>query len=160
MITIGAKLPPVRLKKVTSTQVDTIDTTSYFAGKTTLLFGLPGAFTPVCSNEQVPSYVRNKESLKAKGVDQIACLAVNDFFVMQAWSKDLKAGEVIDFLADGSAEFTKALGLDLDLSDFGMGLRCSRFAMIVKDGMILSLNLEESAGTCGVSHGDQVLKTL
>lgn len=160
MITIGAKLPHVNLKKVTATQMSTVDTTSYLAGKTTLLFGLPGAFTPVCSNEQVPSYVRNKESLRSKGIDQIACLAVNDSFVMQAWAKDLNAGDAIDFLADGSAEFTKALGLDLDLTDFGMGLRCSRFAMIVKDGMVLSLNLEESVGTCGVSHGDQVLKAL
>ena len=160
MITVGASLPSLTLKKVTETNVDSVDTRSYFSGKTTLLFGLPGAFTPVCSGQQVPSYLKNKDALHAKGIHQIACLSVNDSFVMQAWAKDLGTSENIVFLADGSAAFTKALGMEMDLDGFGMGVRCKRFAMIVKNGTVDALYVENSAGECGVSHADQVLAIL
>ena len=128
-------------------------------GKKIALFGLPGAFTPTCSAKHVPGYVANFDKLKAKGVDEIWCFAVNDPFVMGAWARDQKANGKIRFMADGSAEYTKKLGLDFDLTGRGLGMRCQRFSMIVDDGVVKSLNIE-AAGKYEVSGAEKMLEQL
>jgi peroxiredoxin len=137
-----------------------ISTDELFNGKTVVLFGVPGAFTPTCHKSHLPSFVQNQDSLKAKGVDTVACLAVNDVFVMDAWSKASGADGKVLMLADGNAAYTKALGLDLDASGFGMGTRSQRFAMVVKDGVVQKLNVEPSAGQCTISGGQNILESL
>ena len=128
-------------------------------GRKVVLFGLPGAFTPTCSAKHVPSYVANYDKLKAKGVDAIACMSVNDAFVMGAWAKDQKSDDKIRMLADGSAEYTKSLGLEFDLTGRGMGLRCQRFSMLVDDGVVKTLNIE-GPGKFEVSGGETMLTQL
>ena len=128
-------------------------------GKKIVIFGLPGAFTPTCSAKHVPSYLQNLDALKKKGVDEIWCFAVNDPFVMGAWSRDQKAGGKIRFMADGSAEYTKKLGLDLDLNARGLGMRCQRFSMIVDDGVVKELNVE-APGEFKVSTAEHRLGQL
>jgi peroxiredoxin len=112
-----------------------------------VLFGVPGAFTPTCSNQHLPGYIQNAEALKAKGVDTIACMSVNDAFVMGAWGKAQSADPKVQMLADGSADYTKALGLDLDLMARGMGMRCKRFAILADDGVVKSVEIEANPGT-------------
>jgi len=126
-------------------------------GKKIAIFGLPGAFTPTFSAKHVPGYVQNFDKLKAKGVDEIWCFAVNDPFVMGAWSRDQKAGGKIRFMADGSADYTKKLGLELDLNARGMGTRSQRYSMLVDDGVVKTLNVE-APGKFEVSGGDTMLK--
>jgi peroxiredoxin len=123
------------------------------------IFGLPGAFTPTCSAKHVPSYLENYGALKAKGVDEIWCFAVNDAFVMGAWSRDQKAGGKIRFMADGSAEYTRKIGLELDLNSRGMGMRCQRFSMLVDDGVVKSINIE-APGKFEVSDAETMLRNL
>jgi len=125
-------------------------------GKKIAIFGLPGAFTPTCSAKHVPSYLNNHEALKAKGVDEIWCFSVNDAFVMGAWARDQKAGGKIRFMGDGSAEYTKKLGLELDLNARGMGMRCQRFSLLVDDGVVKQVNVE-APGKFEVSGGDTML---
>ena len=126
-------------------------------GKKIAIFGLPGAFTPTCSAKHVPSYLANFDKLKAKGVDEIWCISVNDAFVMGAWSRDQKAGGEIRFMADGSADYTKKLGLTLDLIARGLGLRSNRYSMLVDDGVVKTLNVE-GPGKFEVSDGATMLK--
>ncbi len=126
-------------------------------GKKIAIFGLPGAYTPTCSAKHVPSYLSNHDALKAKGVDEIWCFAVNDPFVMGAWCRDQKASGKIRFMGDGSAAYTKQLGLELDLNARGMGMRCQRFSMLVDDGVVKTLNIE-GPGKFEVSDGDTMLK--
>jgi glutaredoxin/glutathione-dependent peroxiredoxin len=128
-------------------------------GKKVVLFGLPGAFTPTCSAKHVPSYIADFDKLKAKGVDTIACLSVNDPFVMGAWGREQHAGGKVRMLADGSAEYTKTLGLELDLTGRGMGVRCQRFSMLVDDGVVKTLNIE-APGKYEVSGADTMLRQL
>ena len=128
-------------------------------GKKVVLFGLPGAFTPTCSAKHVPSYLSAYDRLTAKGVDTIACLSVNDAFVMGAWGRDQHADGKVRMLADGSAAYTKALGLELDLTARGMGVRCQRFSMLVDDGVVKALNIE-APGKFEVSGGDTMLAQL
>jgi len=128
-------------------------------GKKIAIFGLPGAFTPTCSAKHVPSYLQNMDQLKAKGIDEVWCFAVNDPFVMGAWSRDQKANGKIRFMADGSAEYTKKLGLDFDLNARGLGTRCQRFSMIVDDGVVKQLNVEQ-AGKYEVSGAEKMLEQL
>ncbi len=128
-------------------------------GKMVVIFGLPGAFTPTCSAKHVPSYLANYDKLKAKGVSDIICMSVNDAFVMGAWARDQKAGGKVRMMGDGSADFTKALGLELDLVAKGMGVRCQRFSMLVEDGVVKTLNIE-APGKYEVSDGDTMLKQL
>ena len=128
-------------------------------GKKVVIFGLPGAFTPTCSAKHVPSYLANYDKLKAKGVDDILCMSVNDAFVMGAWARDQKAGGKVRMMADGSADFTKALGLVFDLTGKGMGVRCQRFSMLVDDGVVKTLNIE-APGKYEVSGGDTMLAQL
>ena len=128
-------------------------------GKKIAIFGLPGAITPTCSAKHVPGYVANFDKLKAKGVDEIWCFAVNDPFVMGAWSRDQKAGGKIRFMADGSADYTKKLGLELDLMGRGMGMRCQRFSLIVDDGVVKKINVE-APGKFEVSNAETMLGQL
>jgi len=128
-------------------------------GKKVVIFGLPGAFTPTCSAKHVPSYLANYDKLKAKGVSEIVCMSVNDPFVMGAWARDQKTGGKVRMMGDGSADYTKALGLVLDLTAKGMGVRCQRFSMLVDDGVVKTLNIE-GPGKYEVSDGDTMLKQL
>ena len=128
-------------------------------GKKIAIFALPGAFTPTCSAKHVPSYIQNYDALKGKGVDEIWCFAVNDPFVMGAWSRDQKAGGKIRFMADGSADYTKKLGLELDLMGRGMGMRCQRFSLIVDDGVVKKINVE-APGKFEVSNAETMLGQL
>ena len=128
-------------------------------GKKVVLFGLPGAFTPTCSAKHVPSYLSNYDKLKAKGVDEVACVSVNDAFVMGAWARDQHTGDKVRMLGDGSAEFAKALGLTLDLNARGMGTRSQRFSMLIDDGVVKALNVE-APGKYEVSDAETMLKQL
>jgi peroxiredoxin len=157
-IKAGDKIPSIELKTMTSDGPDGITTDDLFNGKKVILFGLPGAFTPTCSAKHVPGYVQHADAIKAKGVDSIACISVNDAFVMGAWGKDQNVGDKVMMLADGSAEFTKAAGLELDLVDRGMGVRCQRFSMIVDNGVIQSINIDE--GTFDKTSAEQALSDL
>ena len=128
-------------------------------GKKIVLFGLPGAFTPTCSAKHVPSYLQNIDKLKAKGVDDVICMSVNDPFVMGAWARDQKTGGKIRMMGDGSADYTKALGLEFDLAAKGLGLRCQRFSMLVDNGVVKVLNIE-APGKYEVSDADTLLKQM
>ncbi len=128
-------------------------------GRKVVVFGLPGAFTPTCSAKHVPSYVAAYDKLKAKGVDAIACMSVNDAFVMGAWARDQHTGDRVRMLADGSADYTKALGLELDLIKRGMGVRCQRFSMLIDDGVVKVLNIE-APGKYEVSDAETMLRQI
>ena len=128
-------------------------------GKRVVIFGLPGAFTPTCSAKHVPGFVANHDKLKAKQVDEVWCIAVNDAFVMGAWGREQKAGGKVRMMADGSAIYTKALGLDMDLTARGMGVRSQRYSMLVEDGVVKGLNVEQP-GKFEVSDADTMLKRL
>lgn len=128
-------------------------------GKKIAIFGLPGAFTPTCSAQHVPGYVAQADKLKAKGVDEIWCISVNDAFVMGAWGRDQKATGVVRMMADGSAQFTKALGLEFDLTARGMGIRSQRYSMLVEDGVVKQLNVEQP-GKFEVSNAETLLSQL
>lgn len=129
-------------------------------GKTVVLFAVPGAFTPTCSIAHAPAFVAMADKIKAKGVDAILCVSVNDAFVLDAWAKQLDPEGRVRFLADGSATFTKAIGMELDATGFGMGVRSHRYAMIVKDRVVTHLEQEENPGVCTVSGADAVLAAL
>ncbi|WP_058020729.1 peroxiredoxin [Pseudohongiella spirulinae] len=157
-VNTGDKIPASTLKTMGSEGPENITTEEIFAGKKVVLFAVPGAFTPGCTVTHLPGYVVNADKIKAKGVDTIACMAVNDAFVMSAWGKSQNAEEIL-MLADGNGDFTAALGLELDASGFGMGKRSQRFAMIVDDGVIKYLALEQGAGV-DVSAAEKILEQL
>jgi peroxiredoxin len=146
MIKVGDRLPSATFNVMTSEGPKPRTTDEIFAGKKVVLFALPGAFTPTCSNNHVPGYRDNFDALKAKGVDTIAVTSVNDAFVMGAWQKAQSCEGKIEFLADGSAKFANAIGLGLDLTERGMGLRSKRYSMLVEDGVVKTLNIEEGPG--------------
>lgn len=143
-MTIGNKIPSLQLKYAGEKGPADITTDEIFNGKKVVLFAVPGAFTPTCSAAHLPGFVVNVDAIKAKGVDTVVCMAVNDAFVMGAWSKAQNAEHIL-MLADGNAEFTRALGLELDGTGFGMGIRSKRFAMVVNNGVIELLNVDEKA---------------
>ncbi len=157
-ISVGDKVPEMDLQVMDGNSVENISTAKIFGGKKVVLFALPGAFTPTCSKAHLPGYVVRADEILAKGVDQIACLSVNDAFVMDAWGKSQNAEEIL-MLADGSAKFTETVGLQLDLVDRGLGIRSDRYAMIVEDGVVTALNHEEP-GAFEVSDADTILKLL
>jgi peroxiredoxin len=157
-IAIGQRIPPATLVKVTDDGPESIDSDAFFAGRTVALFAVPGAFTPTCSAKHLPSFVEHLDELKAKGVDEIACTSVNDAFVMKAWAKQGDAAG-ITMLADGNADFARALGLSTDSSRFGMGIRSQRYSMLVEDGVVKQLNVEQP-GEFRVSSGDYLLGAL
>ena len=158
-IKIGDKIPSVKLKHMTADGPKEALSDELFAGKKAVLFALPGAFTPTCSAKHVPGFVNNFDALKAKGVELIACLSVNDAFVMGAWGKDQKAEDKVLMLADGNADFTKAVGLDADFSGYGMGTRSQRYAMLLEDGVVKVLNVEKP-GAFEVSTAETILAAL
>ena len=137
----GQKIPAAQLMKMGEKGPEPVQTEAFFAGKKVVLFAVPGAFTPTCSQAHLPGYVVHGDEIRSKGVDTIACLSVNDAFVMDAWGRSSNAEEIV-MLADGNAEFTEAMGLQLDASGFGMGARSQRYAMIVDDGVITKLAIE------------------
>jgi peroxiredoxin len=157
-IAIGDKLPNVKLVKVTDDGPDAVQSSDYFAGKKVALFSVPGAFTPTCSAKHLPGFVDKADELKAKGIDEIACTAVNDAFVMGAWNK-ASGSENITMLADGNGELVEAVGLVMDGSGFGMGKRGQRFSMVINDGVVEQLNVEEP-GKFEVSSADHMLNQL
>ncbi len=155
----GDKIPEATLQRMGASGPEPVTTGELFAGKKVAFFAVPGAFTPTCSAKHLPGFVTNAEALKGKGIDTIACVSVNDAFVMGAWAKDQGTGDKVEMLADGSGLFTKAIGLEFDASKFGMGTRCQRFSMIVNDGTVEELNVE-APGAFEVSTAEYMLKQL
>jgi len=158
-ISKGDRLPSTTFTKMTENGPEAVQSDEYFAGKTVALFSVPGAFTPTCSAKHLPGFVDKSDALKAKGVDEIACTAVNDAFVMGAWGKSASTDGKVTMLADGNGDFAKAVGLTMDGSKFGLGTRGQRFSMIVKDGVVLELNVEQP-GDFKVSSADHMLEQL
>ena len=142
MIKAGDRIPDGTFMRMTDKGPAPIGTGEIFGGKKVVFFAVPGAFTPTCSKQHLPGYVSNAESIKAKGIDTIACMAVNDAFVMDAWAKAQNVGDKVLMLADGNAEFARKLGLELDATRSGMGTRSRRFSMVVEDGLVKELNVE------------------
>ncbi|MEX4007378.1 MAG: peroxiredoxin [Neoaquamicrobium sediminum] len=159
-IAVGQKLPDVSLKTMTEDGMKDLNTADIFAGKKVVLFGVPGAFTPTCSNNHLPGYLENYDAILARGVDTIAVVAVNDAFVMSAWARFTGGEGKLLYLADGSGDFAKATGLDLDMSARGLGLRSARFSMIVEDGTVTALNIEDSPGSAVTSGAAVILEQL
>ena len=157
-IAVGDTIPEATLMHMGPDGPAPVKTSDYFKGKTVALFAVPGAFTPTCSAQHLPSFRDNLDALKDKGVDQVACVSVNDVFVMDAWGKSENVSE-IDMLADGNGEFAKALGLELDASGFGMGQRAQRFSLVAEDGKVTQVNVE-APGEFKVSSGDYMLENL
>jgi len=158
-IKVGDRVPSVTLRQLTSEGVKEIQTDELFGGKRVALFAVPGAYTRTCSMRHLPSYVTNAAALKAKGIDTVACLAVNDAFVMGAWGNEHGAEGKVMMLGDGSADFTRAVGLDLDRISAGMGIRSQRYSMLVEDGVVKVLNVEPS-GEYGISSAEAMLEQL
>jgi peroxiredoxin len=159
-IKVGDKVPAGSFGVMGGEGPGSMSTDELFGGKKVVVFGVPGAFTPTCSKTHLPGFVQNREQLRAKKVDTVACLSVNDVFVMDAWGKSSGADGKVVMLADGNAAYTKSLGLELDASGFGMGTRSQRFAMVVNDGVVEKLMVEPSAGECTISGGPSVLDSL
>ena len=155
----GDKIPEATLITMTETGPKPMTTKELFDGKKVALFSVPGAFTPTCSAMHLPGFVENADKIKAKGVDTIACIAVNDAFVMDAWGKDRQVGNKVLMLGDGNADFTKKLGLELDASGFGLGTRGQRFSMLVDNGVVKNLNVEEG-GAFEKSKAEVILQQL
>lgn len=165
-IKVGERLPDGQLQEYIEVETagcpvgpNTFNVQDLVKGKKIVIFGLPGAYTPTCSAKHVPSYLQHYDALKAKGVDEIWCLSVNDAFVMGAWGRDQKATGKVRMMADGSAEYTRKLGLEFDLTSRGMGVRCQRFSMLVDDGVVKALNVE-APGKYEVSDAETMLKQL
>ncbi len=159
-ISVGDKLPEATLKTMTADGAKDLTTADIFAGKKVVLFGVPGAFTPTCNNNHLPGYLENNDAIRSRGVDTIAVVAVNDPFVMGAWEKFTGGEGKITYLADGSGDFAKALGLDIDLSGAGLGLRSKRFSMIVEDGKVTALNIEPVPSQADETAAAKILEQL
>jgi peroxiredoxin len=159
-ISTGESLPEVNFTLMADDGPTQKTTAEIFGGKKVVLFAVPGAFTPTCNNNHLPSYVAKADELKAKGVDAIAVVSVNDVFVMNQWKEASGGGADIHYLADGSGEFTKAVGMDLDLAGFGMGTRSKRYAMIVDNGVVSTLNVEDNPSEAKASTAEAMLEAL
>ena len=158
-IQVGDSIPSAKLMQATADGPKEITTEELFGGKTVVLFGVPGAFTPTCSAKHLPGFVQQYDALKAKGADVVACIAVNDAFVMGAWGKDQGVGDKVMMLADGSADFTKKMGLELDLVARGLGVRSQRFVLVAKNGKVTHVAVE-APGAFEVSKAETVLASL
>ncbi len=156
-IKVGDKLPNTTFRVMTAEGPKPKTTDDVFKGKKVALFAVPGAFTPTCSNMHMPSFLNNLDAFKAKGVDTVAVTAVNDAFVLKAWADKTGGDGKIDFLADGSAEFAKGIDMTLDASGNGLGIRSKRYSMLVEDGVVTKLNIEEAPGKCELSGGQTLL---
>ncbi|SRR5579883_1422089 len=159
-IKVGDRLPNVTLRLISEDGPLPVATNDFFAGKKVVLFGLPGAFTPTCHKNHLPGFVANEQAFKNKGVDAIAMTSVNDHFVLAAWSKATGADGKIKFLADGNADFAKATGLDFDASAAGLGVRSKRYSMLVEDGVVKKLNIEEAPGKVDLSGAEHLLAEI
>jgi peroxiredoxin len=158
-IKVGDKMPKGQFTRMGANGPEPVSSDDLFRGKKVVLFSVPGAFTPTCSAKHLPGYIQNADALKAKGVDSILCMAVNDVFVMSAWGESSKAAGKVSMLADGNGEYARALGLELDASKFGMGTRGKRFSVIVDNGIVSKINVEPP-GEFGVSSAETALKQL
>jgi peroxiredoxin len=158
-IQVGDRLPSATLTTMTAEGPKPLTTSELCEGKKVVLFAVPGAFTPTCSVQHLPGYVDNAQSFKDKGVDTVACVSVNDPFVMGAWGKDREVGEDLMMLSDGNGDFTAAIGLEMDGSGFGLGTRSQRYAMIIDDGVVSTLNVESGPGL-DVSSAETILSEL
>lgn len=159
-IQVGDRLPAVNLKQLTADGIKDVPITELTKGKKVVLFAVPGAFTPTCSEKHLPGFVEQAEAIKAKGVDAILCVAVNDPFVLSAWEKARNVGGKVNILSDGNAEFTRAIGLDLDASGFGLGTRSKRYAMVVDDGVVKALKIEDVPTQAEKSSAAAILAAL
>ena len=159
-IKVGDRLPEAKFRVVTADGTGWKTTDDIFKGKKVVLFAVPGAFTPTCHKNHMPGFVTNADKIKAKGIDTIAVTAVNDVFVMNEWKKASGADGKIDVLADGNGDFAKAIGFDNDSSAGGMGLRSKRYCMVVDDGVVKTLNVEDAPGKADVSGADNLMKSL
>ncbi|HEV2098006.1 MAG TPA: peroxiredoxin [Stellaceae bacterium] len=159
-INVGDKLPSVTLRQVTSEGPKEVSSDEFFRGKKVVLFAVPGAFTPACSQRHLPGYVDRAADIKAKGIDEIACVAVNDAAVMGAWGKNQRTEGKVTMLADGSGDLARALGLELDLSKGGLGIRSKRYSMLVDNGVVKSLSVESQPGQVDASSAEAMLKAL
>ena len=157
-IQIGDRIPAAVLSQMSESGPQPLQTTQYFAGRKVVLISVPGAFTPTCSAYHLPGFVKHADEFTRKGIDAIACMSVNDVFVMHAWGKSAKAAD-IDMLADGNGEFSQALGLELDATAFGMGQRSQRFALVADDGIVTHL-MVEAPGEFRVSSAESVLASI
>lgn len=158
-IKIGDKVPSATLMQMKDGKPQPVSTDDLFRGRKIALFALPGAFTPTCSAKHLPGFVQNSEKLKGKGVDAIACVSVNDAFVMGAWGEQQGTGEKVMMLADGNGDFTRSLGLDMDASKYGMGRRSQRFSMLIDNGVVKQLNIEDP-GAFSISSAEHMLQQL
>ena len=159
-ISVGDRVPPATFRTMTPDGPAPKTSDELFKGKKVVLFAVPGAFTPTCHKNHMPGFVKNADAIKAKGIDMIAVTAVNDVFVMDAWKKASGAEGKIEFLADGSADLAKALGLTLDASANGLGVRSQRYAMLVDDGVVKTLNVEDAPGKAEISSAENLLKSM
>ena len=158
-ISVGEKLPQTKFTRMTENGPEAVDSTEFFKGRKVALFSVPGAFTPTCSAKHLPGFIEKAAEIKAKGIDEIACTAVNDAFVMGAWGKASNADDAVTLLADGNADFVRAIGLELDGSGFGLGTRGQRFSMVINDGVVEQLNIE-APGEYKVSSADYIISQL
>lgn len=159
-IAIGQRLPDVKVKIATPDGPQETMTGEFFAGRRIVLFGVPGAFTPTCSNNHLPGFLENLDAFKSRNVDAIAVMAVNDAFVMGAWARFTGGEDKLVFLADGNADFARAMGLETDLSKGGLGTRVQRFSMLVEDGEVKQLNVEDVPGSAETSGAARLLQQL
>ena len=158
-IQVGDTLPSINLMTMTTEGPKPISMTEISSGKKVVLFAVPGAFTPTCSAQHLPGFIEHNKELRDKGIDVVACVSVNDPFVMNAWGEDRKVGEEVLMLSDGNGEFTAAIGLEMDGSGFGLGTRSQRYAMIIDDGVVSSLNVEPGPGI-DISSAEKILEQL
>jgi peroxiredoxin len=159
-IRVGDRLPEAKFKVRTADGLEDVTTSQVFAGKKVVLFAVPGAFTPTCHTRHLPSFLDHYEDLKAKGVEAIACIAVNDAFVLDQWAKVNDVQGRVLMLSDGNGTFTKAIGMELDASGAGLGVRSLRYSMLVEDGVVKILNVEESPGVMEVTGADKLLAAM
>lgn len=156
----GDSLPDATFRVVGPNGIETLSTKDVFGGKKVVLFAVPGAFTPTCHLKHLPGFVSQADAFKAKGVDDVVCVAVNDPFVLEAWGKATGAGGAVTILSDGNAEFTKKIGMDFDGGGIGLGTRSKRYAMVVEDGVVKTLQTEENPGVAEVSSAEAILAAL
>ena len=159
-IQVGDRIPDSEFFVMTANGPDKISSTEVFAGKKVVLFAVPGAYTPTCDQKHLPGFVERLDEIKAKGYDSVACTAVNDIFVLDRWARESKAAGRILMLGDGAAVFAKKIGLDVDLSGFGLGVRSKRYVMVVEDGVVKLLNVEDAPPDHGVSSAETVCTAL
>lgn len=160
-IKVGHKVPDTVIKIISDkNELKTVNFFEYCQGKKVVVFGLPGAFTPVCSSQQLPGYLKYRDEFCKKGIDEIICLSVNDTYVMQAWAQAHHSLGKIEMLADGNADLTKALGMEEDLTHSGMGIRSQRYAMVIENGIITNIEIEEKGTECKLSSAPSILEKL